>query len=226
MTKPRNIAKMKGRASGDVPEAHVRLYRHELECPAYRTLSTNARALLIELRALYDVKRGDNRVFHGFRQMMQRCNLTQRAAKRARDELVEKGWITIVEPGGFSRKVRHSTVYALEHLPPNSGNGSQAGKAFMRWQPTTTTTTKKHGSRIAYRTVVESTTDARHETENKAVTVRKSTTDKAVSDPSTVVESTTQIYLPSEGGFSAAVGTLCFAQEGRMTTNAKPSPMR
>ncbi len=37
---------------------HVRLYAWELDCPAYRTLSPEARALLVELRALYKPSNG------------------------------------------------------------------------------------------------------------------------------------------------------------------------
>lgn len=186
-------------------EAHVRLYRHELECPAYRTLSPGARVLLIELRSLFDVTRGDNRVFCGIRRMMERCNLTQRAATRARDELVAKGWVKITQLGGFNCKLRHATEYALENEPPNTGNGSRPGKAFMRWQPTATPavtgTTKNHGSRIDYRTVAESTTDEIQSGQKAAATVADSTIEKPGSEPFAVVESTTQIGLPPEGGF-------------------------
>lgn len=122
----------KRRNAGD---AHVRLYGWEMQCPAYRTLSVAARALLVEFRALFDVRSGDNRVFLSVREMMRRLNLGQRAAQRARDELCERGWVSIVEPGGFSRKTRHATVYALENEPPIAGNGSLARKTYARWQP-------------------------------------------------------------------------------------------
>jgi hypothetical protein len=174
----------KGQRQGG--EAHVRLYRHELDSAAYRTLSTDARALLVELRALFDVKRGDNQVFLSMRDMMQRCNLSQRAAARARDELITCGWIGIAEVGSFRRKVRHATVYTLENEPPNSGNGSVPSKAFMRWQQPE----QKN-------TVVESTTDRYANRlprpEKSAVTVCKTTIGSPCFDRSTIVESTTQI---------------------------------
>lgn len=180
-------------------EAHVRLYRHELECPAYRALSPAARALLIELRALFSPKTGDNRVFLSSRQIQKRCKLTQAAAKRASDELSEHGWVTVEQRGSFDCKVRHATVYALENEPPNTGNGSQARKSFMRWPPDSTA--KKHGSGIDYRTVAGSTTDESREGQKMAFTVAESTTVTPNSDPFTVAESTTQILLPPVGGF-------------------------
>ena len=197
----RSRGKIKGRTSKQPTPPHVRLYGYELECPAYRVLSPAARALLVELRSLYDVKRGDNRVFCGIRRMMQRCNLTQRAAQKARDELMDRGWITTVSEGSFKQKVRHATEFALENEAPNTGNGSEAPKSYMRWQSSLTTSTKKDGSGIDYRTVAESTTDKSAETVNMAISVAESTTDKVISKPLSVVKSTTQIQLPSIGGF-------------------------
>ena len=194
-----------GKRARSVTEAHVRLYRHELECPAYRTLSPAARALLVELRALYSPATGDNRVYCGIRDVMKRCNLTQRAAAHARDELVSKGWVTIVQLGHFRWKARHATIFALENEAPNTGNGSQPGKAFMRWQPAsnppTRLPTEKTGSGIDYRSVAESTTDQNREGKKIAFTVAESTTETPVFPPSSVAESTTQIGLPLIGGF-------------------------
>lgn len=129
-------------------EAHVRLYRHELESPAWRTLSVDARALLIELRALFDPKRGDNRVFLGMRQAMERLGIGQRRVETARTELLERGWITVAERGSFTRKVRHATAYALENEPPSEAAGAVPGKAFMRWRPCVE---GERGSRGSYR---------------------------------------------------------------------------
>ena len=59
----------------------------------------------------------------------------QRRVEAARDALLERGWITIAEPGSFTRKVRHATVYALENEAPSNGAGSVPSKAYMRWRP-------------------------------------------------------------------------------------------
>lgn len=114
-------------------EAHVRLYRHELECPAWRTLEPDARALLIELRALYRPSEG-NIVFLSVREAMQRLGIGQRRAQSAFTALLERGWIAIHQQGGFSRKVKHATSYKLLN-EANASPGAIATKDYMRWQP-------------------------------------------------------------------------------------------
>ncbi|MFT3792042.1 MAG: hypothetical protein QM741_13410 [Rudaea sp.] len=200
------MTRRKHRSSGG--EAHVRLYRHELDCAAYRTLGAGARVLLVEMRALFNPKNGDNRIFMGVRDMMTRCNLTQRVATRARDELLERGWISLVEQGSFHRKLKHATVYALENEAPNDRKGSVPSKAFMRWQPDPST--KKHGSGIDYRSVAESTTDAHKKGQKRAVSVAESTTDKADFRPLSVAESTTQIAVTKRAGVSCAAAESFF----------------
>ena len=114
-------------------EAHVRLYRHELECPAWRTLDTDARALLIELRALYQPTQG-NIVFLSVREGMERLGIGQRRVQAAFKALLDRGWIVVETRGGFTRKVRHATSYRLEN-EASAAPGSVPSKAYMRWRP-------------------------------------------------------------------------------------------
>lgn len=115
-------------------DAHVRLYGYELDTPAYRTLTTDARALLVEFRSLYSGK--ENRVFLSVRDMQMRLGgVGQRRAMNARDELLHRGWIKMLEPGGFSRKVRHATTYQLTNEPISDAMGAPTTKEYMRWQP-------------------------------------------------------------------------------------------
>jgi hypothetical protein len=133
-------------------ESHVRFYAYELESPAYRTLSTDARALLIEFRALYTGKQ--NRVFLSVREMASRLCIGQRRAQHARDELLERGWIKIVELGSFNRKTKSATIFALTNEPLEDRIGATASKDFMRWQPqekSTVVATTTHGSCHDYR---------------------------------------------------------------------------
>lgn len=123
------MAKRKGKGY----EPHVRLYAHEMRVPAWQTLDPDARALLIEMRALYTGQ--DNRVFMSVREVMQRLNIGQRKAQRALDALVQRGWIMIIEKGTFYRKVKHATVYALGNEPLEDRDGATAPKGYMRWNP-------------------------------------------------------------------------------------------
>lgn len=131
-------------------EAHVRLYRHELECEAYRSLSTDARALLIEFRALYDGRA--NLIHMSVREAMRRLDVGQRRAQRALWELLDRGFVRLIEPGGFKRKVRHATVYALTSEPLEDRDGATAPKDYMRWsQKSTVAKSATDGSRGDYR---------------------------------------------------------------------------
>lgn len=119
---------------GTATEAHVRLYAHETRSPAWQTLEPDARALLVELRALYQPSQA-NIVYLSIREAARRLNIGQRRVQRAFDALLARGWIAVHEPGGFARKVRHATAYRLEN-EPGASPGAKPGKAYMQWRPT------------------------------------------------------------------------------------------
>ncbi|MDH4459327.1 MAG: helix-turn-helix domain-containing protein [Nevskia sp.] len=132
------------------------MYAHELNCPAYRCLSPDARALLVEFRALYNG--GKNLVFLSVREMMSRVGIGQRRAQAARDELLACGWIRMQTPGGFSRKVKHATEFVLTNEPLDERDGAVAPKDFMRWKPEpkiTVAAAATLGSQDEYRTSSE-----------------------------------------------------------------------
>lgn len=133
-------------------EAHVRLYRHELQSAAYKSLSCDARALLVEFRALYTGK--ENRVYMSVREAMRRTGSGQRPAQRAIADLLDRGFIRLLTKGTFHHKVRHASAYQLTNEPPDDRDGSVPTKDFMRWQP------KKHGSHHDYSAVVTTATAA------------------------------------------------------------------
>ena len=167
-------------------DAHVRLYGWEMETSAYRTMSTDARALLIEFRSLYSGQ--TNRVFLSVRDMMQRLGIGQRRTQRARDELLGHGWIRLLEQGAFTRKVRHAAVYALTNEPLTDADGDTAPKDYMRWQSTeprflsvaaTATDGSRHGYRDPETLVKKCPTRSRHryrQTEKRQTTVAATAT--------------------------------------------------
>lgn len=124
---------------------HVRIHDWEMNTDAWRSMSTDGRALLIEFRSLF--KGAENRVFLSVRQMMDRINVGQRRAENARNELISRGWIRVIQCGSFTRKVRHATVYALTNEPINAGE--VAPKDFMRYS--TVAVVNTNGSRGEYR---------------------------------------------------------------------------
>ncbi len=112
-------------------QAHVRLYQHELESAAYRSLSPDARSLLVELRSFYTGR--SNRVHMSLREAMRRLNVGRRRAQGAINELIDRGFIRLLTPGAFHRKVPHAPEYALLHEPLDGERVPE--KPFMRWQP-------------------------------------------------------------------------------------------
>ncbi|PAU74362.1 helix-turn-helix domain-containing protein [Halomonas salipaludis] len=116
---------------GRQDKPHVRLYRHELESPAYRSLCLAARALLVEFRALYN---RDNRIYMSVREVMRRLDVGQKLAERALAELLDRGFIVVLEKGTFNRKTKHATVYALTNEVVESIDKSIAPKCYMSWK--------------------------------------------------------------------------------------------
>ncbi len=125
---------------------HVRLYGWEIRSEAYRSLSPEARALLVEFRALYTGR--ENRIFMSVRQIRERLGIGQANAQRARDELLDRGFIRLLSPGSFTRKVRHATEYALTNEPMEGE--SVAPKDYMAWKSTVLETTT-NGTQGEYR---------------------------------------------------------------------------
>lgn len=114
-------------------EAHVRLYRHELMCDAYRSLSPAARSLLVEFRALFNGN--ENQIHMSLRQVQSRLSVGRHVAEKALSELLDRGWIDLLEQGSFHQKSKHASVYALTSHPTSDHDGATASKKFMRWKP-------------------------------------------------------------------------------------------
>lgn len=172
-------------------EAHVRLYAHELRSEAYRTMSPDARALLIEMRAMYDGRK--NLFYMSVRQMMERLGIGQRRAQTARDELIDRGWVRVVVLGSFNRKAKHATQYVLTNEPLDDRDGATAPKDYMRWRPSEKNTVAEmttDGSQIDYRGHEKGAEKPLH---GSQIDYRKRSFRRF-----SVVNSATQIELPRE----------------------------
>ena len=123
------------------------------------------------------------------RQAMERMNVGQRPAQRALKELLDRGWIRLLEQGSFSRKVRHATVYALTNVPLEDRDGATAPKDYMRWTPppqkNTVAETTTHSSQNGYRKGAQKAKKKPHSSRNEYRQSEKS--------EFTVAETATQI---------------------------------
>jgi len=115
---------------------HVRFYRFELVSAAYRSLSVGARALLVELKALYN-GRNNGDLFLSCRKAAERLNCSKSLAAELFLELCDRGFIRPKDLGAFSMKAAagqgKATTWVLTEFP--IGNAVQGTKEFMHWQP-------------------------------------------------------------------------------------------
>jgi DNA-binding transcriptional regulator YhcF (GntR family) len=110
---------------------HVRLYDWLLNSPAYLSLSSSARAVLIEILHGYN-GRNNGQIGLSVRRASERCNIARGTALRAFIELQEKGFIELVTKGAFSRKVPHASEWRVT-LWDCDVTGEMASKKFMSW---------------------------------------------------------------------------------------------
>lgn len=117
-----------GRSKDDAK--HIRHYKWQLTCEAWKSLSMTARCMEMELKALYN---GDNNgeLFLSIREAARRLGVAANTASKAFDELVEKGFIRPYEKGSFNYKKRHATSWILTEY---EYRGQLPTKDFMRWQ--------------------------------------------------------------------------------------------
>ncbi len=124
----------KGRSAGG--GQHVRLHHWLLASPAYRSLTPAARALLVELMALYH---GGNNgsLFLSVREAAKRLGIGKTLASRCFRDLTEKGFIRVVRQGAFNTKSAARRGDATAWLLTEFGlGGDKAGtRDFMRWRP-------------------------------------------------------------------------------------------
>lgn len=124
------MSRPRGRRRTPSGPPHVRIYAHEMATPAWDTLDTDARALLVLMRSMWtDTAR--HHVHMSIRTIMDRLHIGQRRATAARDALLDRRWIELMERGAFARKIRHASVYAVS-MPDEA----DAPRGYMSWRPT------------------------------------------------------------------------------------------
>lgn len=121
-------------------DAHVRLYWWEIESAAYRSLRPAARALLVELKALFNgLNNGE--LFLSVREAAKRLGCGKNLAAELFEELQDRGFIRPNEVGAFNMKSAarrgKATTWILTEHP--LGNATAGTREFMRWQPTPST---------------------------------------------------------------------------------------
>lgn len=130
-------------------DQHARVYRYERETEAYRSLSCTARALLIEFRLLYNG--WSNRIPMSVREAARRLGVSPKPATKALSELLDRGFIVLIQKGAFHNKESFASVYALANEPIDDRDGAVAPKGYMKWRKSTVVDSPTAGSRTDYR---------------------------------------------------------------------------
>ena len=117
---------------------HIRLYHSITGTIAWAYLSGNAIKVLLALVRIDDGSK-NGQIFYSDRQAALDTGLSRNTCIKAFRELVDKGFLRIVEKGHFDRKVRHATVwrYTWQAVPGLCG----PTRDFEKWQPDSQKTT-------------------------------------------------------------------------------------
>lgn len=118
-----------GRSKGDA--RHVRHYDYELASPAYRALPCVARALYTEIKRLHNGS-NNGELFLSERMAAERLGVAQNTAKKALEELQDKGFIRVCRKGSFSWKTRHATTWIITEYP---AQGALPTGDYQQWKP-------------------------------------------------------------------------------------------
>jgi DNA-binding transcriptional regulator YhcF (GntR family) len=104
--------RLMGRKRRDSEGRYVQLHHYMLDSPAYRGLTTQARAVYVEIAKRYNgVNNG--RIALSVRDAEAACNIARNTASRAFRELIDAGFIEETRHGGLSRKTRIASEWRL-----------------------------------------------------------------------------------------------------------------
>jgi hypothetical protein len=113
--------------------SHVRLYKFLLNSAAWLSLSPAARAVYIELHAIYNGS-NNGRLGLSVRRASERCRIAKDTASRAFGELIDRGFIECAKDGAFSLKLRHAREWRLTHLKCDVTERTGDAGPFMKWR--------------------------------------------------------------------------------------------
>ena len=117
--------------AGNIADKYVRLHIWLMRSAAYQSLPVGARALLVELYALFNGSNNGD-LYLSAREAGKRLSVGKATAYRWFTALEDRGFIRARQRGAFTLKVRHATTWILAEF---AFAGQLPTKAFMRWQP-------------------------------------------------------------------------------------------
>ena len=123
--------RFKPRGQSNTAKWHIQIYRHVFEAPAYRHLSTDARALLDEVWMRHNgVNNGE--IGMSVRDAARRINVGKDRASRAFDELIEHQFLVVRAESSFHQKNRMSREF---EITTEGVDGGSPSFVFRNWKP-------------------------------------------------------------------------------------------
>jgi hypothetical protein len=111
----------------------VRLFCYMLDCPAYVSLSSSARAAFVEVKRGYNGS-NNGRIVLSARDLATRLGCHRDTASHALQELIDKGFIEPRIKGAYSVKFRRATEWRLNDQRCDA-DGVRQSQAFLKWSP-------------------------------------------------------------------------------------------
>lgn len=117
-----------GRNNG---EPFIGLFRHMTRSPAWRRLSPNAKALLLQV---WERHNGANngQISYSVREAEEEIGMKKNTAARALQECVDKGFLKVRRQSSFNLKTKEAREW---EITAERCDGRVASKDFMRWSP-------------------------------------------------------------------------------------------
>ncbi len=100
---------------------------------AWKSLDATARAIYLHMAMLYAGPGSNNgRLHYSVREAAAELRIGKSTTQRALQLLTDRGFIVVMQRGGFTLKKRHATEWRLTNFPSDL-DGSFATKDYLRW---------------------------------------------------------------------------------------------
>jgi hypothetical protein len=117
----------------DKPARYLSMSHYLMKSAAWKSLSCIARAVYLDLASRY-FGSNNGRISYSIRCAVDELRIGNATAKRALDDLQDRGFIVAVKRGAFSLKQRHASEWRLTEYQCDISN-KMATKEFMTWTP-------------------------------------------------------------------------------------------
>jgi hypothetical protein len=119
------------RNSRDKLQPHTMLFRYMQDSQAWKSLGAIPRAVYLDIAKRY-FGTNNGRIGYSIRCAVSELHIGVATAKRALDDLQDRGFIVAMKRGAFSLKQRHASEWRLTQY---GCNNDLATKDFMTWTP-------------------------------------------------------------------------------------------